>query len=417
MSRMFSLEDKLSTINKNERPNIIPNEYIIDPNYEEEEEKIVQYRNLPHDLNSISLKTRFTCKKMLDLMENNKEEDLTLEDLNDPKKAEINKQKLNRKIIQYYCMENAEKNKFAPPSEKTMNKLQQFKKWQKYEIFQKDGIKNYLNNVLPDYKLIYNTSNLIHNKMNLYTKLRIKRNYDSIILPNIDSYNNYINNIKYNYSNNYQMKESDLFNDQSQSYMSLNDREKNLYKRSLNRNKSLEDFNFNSSISSKLINPNSIRSPIKNRQINSLRSKNQSMSLINLMDNNNINKQIKTNKNKSIMKSFEDSTFCYSKVKVPLTKNKSITSSPYGGGIFHSSSLLRNKSMNDLLANPSQKKILQKLNDYNRNRSRIINNKDFLQHIGKTFVTMNKHLNDYDYNVFQIFYYYYYFNINIILNV
>ena len=47
-----------------------------------------------------------------------------------------------------------------------------------------------------------------------------------------------------------------------------------------------------------------------------------------------------------------------------------------------------------------KKKILQKLNDYNRNRSRIINNKDFLQHIGKTFVTMNKHLNDYDYNVF-----------------
>ena len=37
MSRMFSLEDKLSTIDKNERPNIIPNEYIIDPNYEEEE--------------------------------------------------------------------------------------------------------------------------------------------------------------------------------------------------------------------------------------------------------------------------------------------------------------------------------------------------------------------------------------------
>ena len=397
MSRIFSSEEKISTIDKNEKPNIIPNEYIMDPYYEEEEEKIVQYRNLPHDLNSISLKTRFTCKKMLDLMENNKEEDLTLEDLNDPKKAEINKEKLNRKIIQYYCMENAEKNKFAPPSEKTMNKLQQFKKWQKYEIFQKDGIKNYLNNILPDYKLIYKTNNLIHNKMNLFTKLRIKRNYDSIILPNIDSYNNYINNIKYNNNN---KKESELFNDQSRSYMSLYDKEKNLYNRSLNRNKSTEDFNFNSSISSKLINPDSIRSPKEKRQINSLRSKNQSMSFINLIDNSNFNNKFKTDKNKSIIKSFEDSTFCYSKVKVPLTKNKSITSSPYGGGIFHSNSLLRNKSMNDLLANPSQKKILQRLNEYNKSRSRIINNKDFLQHIGKTFVTINKHLTDYDYNIF-----------------
>ena len=398
MSRIFSSEEKISTIDKNEKPNIIPNEYIIEPYYQEEEEKIVQYRNLPHDLNSISLKTRFTCKKMLDLMENNKEEDLTLEDLNDPKKAEINKEKLNRKIIQYYCMENAEKNKFAPPSEKTMNKLQQFKKWQKYEIFQKDGIKNYLNNILPDYKLIYKTNNLIHNKMNLFTKLRIKRNYDSIILPNIDSYNNYINNIKYN--NNYNKKESELFNDHSRSYMPLYDKEKNLYNRSLNRNKSTEDFNFNSSISSKLINPDSIRSPKEKRQINSLRSKNQSMSFINLIDNSNFNNKFKTDKNKSIIKSFEDSTFCYSKVKVPLTKNKSITSSPYGGGIFHSNSLLRNKSMNDLLANPSQKKILQRLNEYNKNRSRIINNKDFLQHIGKTFVTTNKHLIDYDYNIF-----------------
>ena len=397
MSRIFSSEEKISTIDKNEKPNIIPNEYIMDPYYEEEAEKIVQYRNLPHDLNSISLKTRFTCKKMLDLMENNKEEDLTLEDLNDPKKAEINKEKLNRKIIQYYCMENAEKNKFAPPSEKTMNKLQQFKKWQKYEIFQKDGIKNYLNNILPDYKLIYKTNNLIHNKMNLFTKLRIKRNYDSIILPNIDSYNNYINNIKYNNNN---KKESELFNDHSRSYMSLYDKEKNLYNRSLNRNKSTEDFNFNSSISSKLINPDSIRSPKEKRQINSLRSKNQSSSFINLIDNSNFNNKFRSDKNKSIIKSFEDSTFCYSKVKIPLTKNKSITSSPYGGGIFHSNSLLRNKSMNDLLANPSQKKILQRLNEYNKNRSRIINNKDFLQLIGKTFVTTNKHLTDYDYNIF-----------------
>ena len=31
---------------------------------------------------------------------------ITWEDLNDPKKSGINKEKLDRKIIQFYCMEN-----------------------------------------------------------------------------------------------------------------------------------------------------------------------------------------------------------------------------------------------------------------------------------------------------------------------
>ena len=55
-------------------------------------------------------------------------EKLTEEEFNDPKKADIFKKKLNRKLIQYYCMENMEKNKFKAPSERTINKLQQFKK-------------------------------------------------------------------------------------------------------------------------------------------------------------------------------------------------------------------------------------------------------------------------------------------------
>ena len=65
-----------------------------------EETVIMKYKNLPHSLNSISLKARFTYRKMLDLIDNNDKDDLTLEDLNDPKKARINNQKLNRKIIQ-----------------------------------------------------------------------------------------------------------------------------------------------------------------------------------------------------------------------------------------------------------------------------------------------------------------------------
>ena len=197
---IMSFEDKLSTIGKNKNPNI--NNNSSEKELIEVEEKYMKYRNLPHDLNNISLKTRFTYRKIIEIMENNKEEDLTLEEYNDPKKSEIFKKKLNKKLIQYYCMENAEKNKFAPPSEKTMNKLQQFKKWQKFEMFQKDGIKNYLNNILPDYKLIFRTRNLIDNNINMYTKLRIKNTNNSIILPSINNAN-YLNN---------NSKELDLFN-------------------------------------------------------------------------------------------------------------------------------------------------------------------------------------------------------------
>jgi hypothetical protein len=348
----------------------------------------MKYRNLPHDLNNISLKTRFTYRKIIEIMENNKEEDLTLEEYNDPKKSEIFKKKLNKKLIQYYCMENAEKNKFAPPSEKTMNKLQQFKKWQKFEMFQKDGIKNYLNNILPDYKLIFRTRNLIDNNINMYTKLRIKNTNNSIILPSINNAN-YLNN---------NSKELDLFNDQSQSYVSsILDRNKN--QKVITKNNSNDDFNNYSSIS-KIIHQELVKSEFKRRKMNSRIDK-YYKSLINLQDNtkHQTKNQSLCNINKEI-KSFENSSFCYNKVKVPLSVDKSITISPYGGCIFYNNSLLRNKSMNDLLDNPSRKKILPTLIDYKTKRSKIINNKDYLQHIGKTFITINKHLTNYDYNIF-----------------
>ena len=385
---ILSLDNKLNTIDKNEKSNVnkINNLQELD-SQEEEEEKIVQYKNLPPDLNSVSLKTRFTYRKMLDLMENNKDDNLNLEDINDPSKAKINKQKFDRKLIQYYCVKNVEKNKFASPSEKTMKKIQEFKKWQKYEIFQKDGIKKYLNNILPDYKLIYMTKNLIDNKINIYRKIRIKRNHDSPILP-------YICNTIKNYQLNKSMKDTELFNDQSQSYISLN--EKKIYKKRWLRNKSTESLNINTSKTSKMKYQSSMKSSIKIKKLNSVMN-NQNSSLINIIDNS---KNLPKNKSLKNIKSFEDSTFCFSKVKLPFSINKSITTSPYGGGIFHSNSLLRNKSMNDLLDNPSQKSILARLNEYKTKRSRIINSKDYLQHIGKTFVTINKHLGNYDYNFF-----------------
>ena len=382
---MTSLEEKISTKEKSNIHNY--NKYYYSPESEpivEEEEKLVKYKSLPNDFNSVSLKTRFTCGKMLDLVENNKVEDLSLEDFKDPSKAEINQQILNRKLIQFYCKENAEKHKFASPSEKTMKKLQQFKQWQKFEIFQKDGIKNYLNNILPDYRLIDRTKALINNEINLYTKLRIKRKTDSILLPIIDEKNDQIN--KY-------IKDTDLFNEQTQSYTSIND--KNAFKNILIRNKSMGNFIINPSKTSKPIDQKPKQPKHRGRKSNKLIN-NRNSSLINLIDN----KLTSNNKSLINMKSFEDSTFCYNRVDKPVSINKSITISRFGGALLHSNSLLRNKSMNDLISNASHKSILERLNEYKTKRNKIIANKDYLQHIGKTFVTINRHLGNYDYNIF-----------------
>ena len=389
--------DNSSVTDNDLKSNLINNENIENTEGQElpkEEEIIIQYKDIPHDLNNITLKSRFTYKKMLELLENKKDNALTLEEFNDPKKAKIFREKLKRKLIQYYCMSNVNKNKFVAPSELTMKKLKQFKKWQFFQIFQEDGIKTYLNEVLPDYRLVQNTRELIRANLNLYTKLKIKRTNDSVILPHIESKNIENKSIENKEENNIKYIEL-VNNEKTQSYLSSN--EKNNYKRTLQKNKSSDEFNINSSISKIMNNQNPKRSYFKNKQSNFFNN-NQSMSLINLIDKS---KNLSYNKSSTNpIKSFEESTFCYSKIKSPESANKSITTSPYGGGIFHVNSLLRNKSMNDLLDNPSQNKILQKLNEYQSKRSKIINNKDYLKHIGKTFITLNRHLTNYDYNVF-----------------
>ena len=388
MSSIPLEEQKVVLLNKNNTNPLKQN--IKRTNTDKDEIVITKYKNLPHDLNSISLKARFTCQKMIDLMDNNKDEELTVEEFNDPKKADIFKKKLNRKLIQYYCMENMEKNKFKAPSEKTMNKLQQFKKWQNYEIFQKDGIKNYLNNILPDYRLIQKTNFLINEKINIYNKFKIKKNSDTILLPKLAITNQKNNNIK----------ETELNNDQSKSYILTGDKYND--KKRLVGSKSLDEFKIHSSVISRMLNQNALKSKSKNKKTkNKFLTSNKSIYSINFLKNTKNSPNNKSLNNiKDEIKNFEESTFCYSKVKIPSSVNKSITSSKYGGCIYHKSSLLRFKNMNDLLNSPSQDNIFGKLDEYKIRRNKIISNKDYLEHIGKTFVTINKQLTDYDYNIF-----------------
>ena len=151
------------------------------------------------------------------------------------------------------------------------------------------------------------------------------------------------------------LKENELFNNKSQSCISSG--EKNICKKRLVASKSLDEFKINSSTISKMLNQNSLKSKIKNRKINFL-SNNQPKFSINLLK---IQKSSLNNKSafniEEGKKNFEDSTFCYSNMNVPLSVNKSVTSSPYGGCLFFNNSILRNKNMNDLVNSSSQSNI------------------------------------------------------------
>ena len=383
----ITIGDKISTIN--EIDNQQPQNYILN-------EKIMKYKNLDDDFNMVSLKSRYTFQKITSLMEENKDENINLDEFNDPKNEEYKKNIMKKKIIQYYCTNKNDKNEFIPPSEGIMKKIRQFKKWQKYEIFQKNGFKNYLNNLMPDYKLVHKTRNLIENKVNLLTKIKIippNNNINNIsnnsltLLPKINN-NNYSNIGKEKENDN----ESNIFHDISRNY-----------KKKLIKNKSMDSIIKNSFSISKINNHNTINANPKNKIKFSIITNNKSSSLINLLDDSKKIKHKNKFDNSKEIKSFEDSIFCLNKSLIPLSRDKSVMTTPFGGGLLHCNSLMRNKSVSNLCPYYPTKRIQEKLRDYKNKRSKVIHNKDYIYHIGNfdhTFITNKK---NYDYFDFYIF--------------
>ena len=377
---IISNEDKISTINDNETQNNI-------------NEKTMKYKNLDDEFNLVSLKTRFMYQKINSLMEENKDEEINLDDFNDPKNTEYKNKIMKKKIIQYYCTNKNDKNAFIPPSESIIKKIRQFKKWQNYEIFQKRGIKNYLDNLMPDYKVVHNTKKLIDDKINLVTKINVKSNNNNSInlLPKIN--NNYSNIEKDNKEN-----DSNYFYDISNNY----------YQKRLIRNKSMDELMKNSfsiskinqnSINASKINQNSVIPKQKNRRKLSTISDNRSSSLMNIFDNSNNKKQNKYNNSKEL-KSFEESVFCLNKSLIPMSIDKSVITTPFGGGLLHCNSLMRNKNINDLVPYYSPKKVQEKLLNYRNQRNKIIHNKDYMSIFDNTFITNRKKYNYYNYPIF-----------------
>ena len=374
-----TIDDKISTINN------IDNQQPIKNN----NEKIMKYKNLDDEFNMVSLKSRYTLQKINSLMEENKDEEINLEDFNDPKNSELKNKIMKMKIIQYYCSNKNDKYDFITPSESIMKKIRQFKKWQNYEINQKNGFKNYLDNLMPDYKVVHETKKLIDDKIKLVTKINIKPQNNVTVLPKINN----------NCSNNEKENESHIIYDIS-----------NNYHKRLVRNRSMEDLVKNSfslskvnhtSLNTSKFNTNSINIKPINRKISKI-SKNRSSSLIGLLDNSK-KLETKINNNSKEMKSFEDSVFCYNKSIIPLSIDKSVVTTPFGGGLLHCNSLMRNKNINDLVPYYSPKRIQEKIRDYQNRRKKVIHNKDYIYHLGRndhTFITNSKNYNYYNYLIY-----------------
>ena len=236
----------------------------IDTQYKDKKQIYMKYKNLDDDFNLISLKSRYTLQKINSLMEDmkdNADEEIDIDALEDPKNIEYKNKILQKKMIQYYCCNKNDKDSFLPPSEKVIKKIRQFKKWQNYEIFQNRGIKGYLDNLMPDHKIVHQTKKLLDDKINLYTKITVKSNNNNnannnnnnstiTILPKITNYN--CNNEKS------KDKDNDLFMDRNQSVHNYksNISNNNHYQSGLLRNSSMgEIFHKNYSISN--INQNS----------------------------------------------------------------------------------------------------------------------------------------------------------------
>jgi len=366
---IVSFQEKSSTLNENEAKYENDNHTPKLP----ENERIMKYKNLHDDFNLVSLKTRFTFQKINSLMDEIKNEKINIENI-DLKNEEAKNDLINKNIIQYYCNSKSKNKEFVPPSEETLKKVRQFKRWQKFEIFKERGIKNYLNKLMPDYKVVHNTKKIIDERINLVTKIKLKPNNSSlIILPKVN--NNSIND-----------KENDAYNnDKNQSIINYNISGK------LTRNKSMDEII--KSNYTKVNNKNSI-SKISDNNRKNQRSLIRLLNKPKAIDNKNSSKEFKSS-------GFEESTFWTNKSLIPLSVNRSIKSTQIGGGILHCNSIMRHKNINNLVPYYSPKEIIEKFNDYKSKRNQVIHNRDYIYHLDnadyQTFLTNLKNYNHSDY--------------------
>ena len=368
---IISIDQKLGSISENVNQN------------QPQNEKKIQYKKLNEDFNLVSIKSRFTLQKIKSLMKEVKDEKINYDNI-DLNNEEVKKNLIDKKIIQYFCRTKTKFKSYMPPSEEVLKNIRKFKRWQKYEIFKERGIKNYLNKLMPNYKIVQDTKKVIDDKINLYTKIKIKPNKNNSslnILPRINNNSSVIE------------KEIDIINEENQSVLNSN-----TFKDEKKRNRSMEEISKNNFSSSK-INQNSISTIPKNKRKISNITNNRSLPLIRIINKSKIKNDIKDFNSSA----FEKSSFCLNKSLIPMSMDKSIKISPFGGGILHCNSIMRNRNINDLVPYYSPKKILETLNNYKIQRNKIIHNKDYIYNIDNIFITNKKNYNSFDYYDYLIF--------------
>ena len=128
--------------------------------------KIMKYKNYPEDFNVVAIKSRYFLNKITALMNDIKEEDYVKENSNEAKQ---------RKIMQMFCkMKKDDEKEFMLPSDKVLKKIRQFKNWQNYEMFKKNGLQNYIDKLMPDADTVHNTRKMLEKHFNIYNEITIK---------------------------------------------------------------------------------------------------------------------------------------------------------------------------------------------------------------------------------------------------
>ena len=337
--------------------------------------KTMKYKFLDKDFNLIYLQSRFTLRRIRKLMEIKKDKEEIYKEFDEKNNDEYNNNLTYRKGIKVLSRIKKDKDSLNT-SEKTIKKIKLFKKWQKNEICNNKGMKNYFDELNKEHENIYNVRKLADNRENNTIKIALnQKNKDTLKLLPTKKYNNSID------------KDIDLLKRNQNLCGCFRNYRK--CQKSLKRNKSIDEM-IKNNISIYKNNKDSIYSNIsliakmykpKNKRNNSIFIKNKKSSLIKY-DDNSTKRESKLNNSKE-KKSIEDSIFIVNKSLEPLSHDKSFKLK--GKGCLYVNSIFRNKNINDIIPHYSYD-TKAKMREYTERRKNHCIKKSYLINRESTFI-------------------------------
>ena len=280
-----------------------------------------RYKNLPNEINTVSLRARFNLHQInlfLKKKEDEIEKDLYLEKKNNKNLSvnefDQNSSRDNKENDNNFNLLNQQQiNSFFFPSNSKFKLIKEYQQNQKEHLLKEKGFKSYIARIKSSHKFIQNLKKELPEKSSSF--------YDILTIPKIPKKNQL-------------PKKRDIAS------------ASHLYYKSENKFRKIPK------ISKDKENKKKIRRTMSAQRINWFEK----------------NKEWKR-KNKFIHE--EDYKFFLDRPITPLTLDKSVKALPSGGGVLHCNSIWRIKKINDLI--PDNKlKPLKKINDYKKKRDEII---------------------------------------------